>query len=450
MGVRMRRPFSEPTVPAKSFNAHLLGTVPGQSASRFSCAITVTEINSQTASPTQGSLRFNPQYLLFAVSAVCPPLTTELSLGAAEFNQMSSPFPLELREEPNCWILAPAASGRSPAATVIIPTYNAATTITRAISSALSQTIEDIEIIVIDDDSTDASWSAINLCQLADETGRICLIRNKKNIGKSAAMNYGASIARGRWIAVLDADDWYDPNRLRYLITIAEQANADMVADNQVLFDQGAKVATGTGWRFKEPPSREWRDAHWELTMDNFLAGSHVYDNFNFGMLKPVVRAEFIRDTGLSYEEEARFGEDFLYLLAFFLLRGKARVCNYPLYFYTQPYGAISRQWSRASRSRYDFMQSIAFTQKYLTESRDMLTPTQAKALESRCKQLLSIENFFAAREKLRAHPLQGLAGLVGSWSALDFTFRRLVSRALPGWQKSMASKTARRSNANH
>src|SRR5205814_279185 len=121
--------------------------------------------------------------------------------------------------------------------------------------------------------------------------------------------------ARGRWIAVLDADDWYHRDRLTELTSAGEAAGADLIADNQFFFDAVANDVVGTAWAN--------RSAQWLLSFDDFLAGSDAYQTFNFGMLKPVVRADFIIRSGLVYEAEQRNGEDFLYLLQFYLQGGR-------------------------------------------------------------------------------------------------------------------------------
>jgi hypothetical protein len=97
-----------------------------------------------------------------------------------------------------------------------------------------------------------------------------------------------------------------------------------MVADNQFLWDAVAERVVGTTW-----PTE---GANWELTLDDYLAGSDAYEAFNWGMLKPLVRTEFVRATGLSYDEKSRQGGDFLYLLQLLLRGGKAVVSDTALY----------------------------------------------------------------------------------------------------------------------
>jgi glycosyltransferase involved in cell wall biosynthesis len=97
----------------------------------------------------------------------------------------------------------------APRFSVIIPAYNSETTLARAIDSVLTQSYPAQEIIVVDDGSTDGT------ADVAARYGqKICYIR-QENAGVSSARNRGAQAACGNWLAFLDADDWYYPDRLR-------------------------------------------------------------------------------------------------------------------------------------------------------------------------------------------------------------------------------------------
>lgn len=97
-----------------------------------------------------------------------------------------------------------------PRFSVILPAYNAAAFIARAIDSVLAQTWPAEEIIVVDDGSTDATAAIV-----AGYGERVRYLR-QDNAGVSAARNAGAQAAGGDWLAFLDADDWYYPDRLKW------------------------------------------------------------------------------------------------------------------------------------------------------------------------------------------------------------------------------------------
>lgn len=102
----------------------------------------------------------------------------------------------------------PTAPG--PAVSVVIPTYQRIATLRAAIDSVLAQTMGDVELIVVDDGSTDGTAEAVR--SLAEP--RLVLLRHETNRGAAAARNTGIAAARGGWVALLDSDDVWTPDKL--------------------------------------------------------------------------------------------------------------------------------------------------------------------------------------------------------------------------------------------
>jgi succinoglycan biosynthesis protein ExoO len=246
---------------------------------------------------------------------------------------------------------------------VVIPVFNSAATLERAAASALRQAAAPLELLIVDDGSTDASLAKAN--RIAETDHRVRVIALRENRGKPHAMNRAIAQAQGDWIAVLDADDCYADDRLAVLLAAARRNAADLVADNQYLLDAGAGQTVGTAFAAAR------HDA--ALTRRNFIAGCDAFAAFNYGMLKPVIRADFIRRSGLRYRETARLSEDFLYLVEFFAAGGQAWLVSQPLYYWTQAFGTVSRQWTNtgAGAWRYDFLSALAAN----TEVRDAIAP---------------------------------------------------------------------------
>jgi succinoglycan biosynthesis protein ExoO len=252
-------------------------------------------------------------------------------------------------------------SSESCLVTVVIPVYNSAATLRRAALSALSQTIRPLEVLIVDDGSHDDSAAEAGRIAAMDERARVIAL--PENRGKPHAMNHAVEAARGTWIAVLDADDCYAEDRLAILIEVAERNQADMVADNQYLFDAGAGQVIGTAFAANDGGALLSRSA--------FIAGADPFSSFNYGMLKPVVRADFIRRVGLRYRENARLSEDFLWLVEFYAAGGRAYLVSRPLYYWTQAFGTVSRRWTETGAGpwRYDFLAARAAN----TETRQAL-----------------------------------------------------------------------------
>ena len=347
----------------------------------------------------------------------------------------------ELDEAEEFW----ASPCRNPAArvhaTIVIPNHDSCATLARALQSALAQTMREIEVIVVDDASTDTSWPYI--AEFLAQDSRLRGIRNKRNLGKPAIMNRALEIARGRWLAVLDADDWYAPDRLAALIALAENRRADLVADNQYLYDSGVAEIVGPAWPIA--------NSNWAMTFDDFLTASDAYESFNLGMLKPVIRTDFARAKSLAYEEDARQGEDFFYLLQFYLSGGTAVVADQPYYYYTQPFGTRSRRWANAGRQRYDYRTAYDINRRCVEAWSGTFTRAQAAQLKRRGNRLISLEQYHQIKECLARRNLVGALGRVASAPrTLECAWRRIRSR-LAGTSPSTAiervARRARRRN---
>lgn len=113
--------------------------------------------------------------------------------------------------------------------TVIIPIYNVESYLRKCIDSVINQTMQEIEIILVDDGSTDSSPQICDEYALKDD--RIKVI-HKINGGLSDARNVGIDIARGIYLTFVDSDDWIDKNFCKYLYTLAKEKNADIVQCN--------------------------------------------------------------------------------------------------------------------------------------------------------------------------------------------------------------------------
>jgi glycosyltransferase involved in cell wall biosynthesis len=107
-----------------------------------------------------------------------------------------------------------------PLVSVVIPAFNAATYIRQALNSVLAQTYQEIEVIVVDDGSSDATSAVVE--EFAIKDARFQLVR-QSNAGVGAARNTAIRQARGKYIAPLDADDYWFPEKLAKQVACAEQ-----------------------------------------------------------------------------------------------------------------------------------------------------------------------------------------------------------------------------------
>jgi glycosyltransferase involved in cell wall biosynthesis len=115
-----------------------------------------------------------------------------------------------------------------PMVSVIIPTYNCSAYICRAIDSVLVQGLSKLEIIVVDDASTDNTQEVLS--QTYKENKAIKIFTHKENMMLGAARNTGINAAKGKYIYFLDSDDWLENGSLAHLLSVAEKSKAEIVA----------------------------------------------------------------------------------------------------------------------------------------------------------------------------------------------------------------------------
>jgi glycosyltransferase involved in cell wall biosynthesis len=129
----------------------------------------------------------------------------------------------------------------SPQVSIIIPVYNAEKYIRQTVQSALCQTYRDFEIIILNDGSTDHSSEIIR--QLQKEDDRIQVI-DKPNTGVSDTRNLGISLAMGKYLAFLDADDLWKPDNLQRKIETMQATGKKWIFSNmEIIDDNNAPVA---------------------------------------------------------------------------------------------------------------------------------------------------------------------------------------------------------------
>ena len=112
---------------------------------------------------------------------------------------------------------------------VIIPCYNAATTIERALDSLVIQAYRDWEVICIDDCSKDNTREVIKAYADKHKDSNISLLCNEKNSGPGVSRNKGIAIAQGEYLCFLDADDYYDLSTFKVLDKEIGETDADIV-----------------------------------------------------------------------------------------------------------------------------------------------------------------------------------------------------------------------------
>ncbi len=199
-----------------------------------------------------------------------------------------------LRSGPACADVPPPAL-RRPAVSVVIPTYNRAPLLRRALDSVLRQTFRDFEVLVVDDGSTDETAGMV--AELRDV--RIRYLRQSRNSGVGAARNRGLREARAELIAFLDSDDEWLPEKLALQVALFSNA-----PDALGLVYTGVESVRDDGRRTIERP--RWRgDVFREMLAANVVHG---------GGSNVMIRRAVVATVGFFHEQVAAI-EDYHYWL---------------------------------------------------------------------------------------------------------------------------------------
>ena len=225
---------------------------------------------------------------------------------------------------------------RDPEVSVIIGARNVESYIEAAVGSALMQTNVDVEVLVVDDASTDNTAALVE--RLASRDARVRLIRRDRVGGPSRARADAIAEAHGTWLAVLDGDDLMAPERCRTLIDLAEAAAADVVVDKLQRFSDGAPEVEASA-----DVSNEGHAAYF-LDLASFISGNTVFSSSgrDFRAVKPIFRSAFVREAAISYREDLPVGEDYHICLACLNAGANFLVSEAPLYKYRIRHGSQS------------------------------------------------------------------------------------------------------------
>lgn len=211
---------------------------------------------------------------------------------------------------------------------IIIPVYNRESTIERCLDSILTQTYKNLEVLIINDGSTDRSGEIINAYALKDS--RILAI-TKENSGVSDSRNFGLKAAHGDYIQFADSDDWLPERATELLVEALEKNRSDMViADycrvrGRQLYQSGAIENAGTLTR------AEFAQVMMEKASD-----------FYYGVVwNKLYRRKIIKKYKLQFSEELQWCEDFLFNLEYLKYTAKVEVIKEPVYYYVKTKGSL-------------------------------------------------------------------------------------------------------------
>ena len=171
------------------------------------------------------------------------------------------------------------SSNDNPVVSVIMPAYNAEKYIEEAIKSVLNQTFSELELLVLDDCSTDGTFKLVS--GIANKDSRIQLHKNEKNMGVARTRNKGIDLARGKYIAFLDSDDIWHNEKIMKQITLAENSESCIVYSSYALIDEEGNHKNAD---YIVPEQTDYEAMLCEnvIGCSTVLLPKHIADNYRF------------------------------------------------------------------------------------------------------------------------------------------------------------------------
>lgn len=242
---------------------------------------------------------------------------------------------------------------------VIIPIYNIAPYLDKCISSVINQTYSNLQIILVDDGSTDGSSDICD--RYAEQDERIYVI-HKSNGGLVSARKAGIQVATGEYVAYVDGDDWIEPDMLECLYNAAQVNGSELVcAAHYVDINKNSQIVRnkmGQGVYLTQDISREilYKGCFFESGITPY-----IWSKF--------FRTEIIKEKQCLVDEHICVGEDLAVVLPALLSAEKIYILDYAGYHYVQRDTSIMH-----CRAKSDIMQSkllLAYLRKCLGQKKD-------------------------------------------------------------------------------
>lgn len=294
-----------------------------------------------------------------------------------------------------------------PLVSIVVPAFNAAGTIRETVNSVLAQTHSDFELIVCDDASADDTAGIVR--DFGDQ--RIRVLRNETNAGEGVTRDRAIYAARGKWLAVLDADDAWMPDRLERLLE-ASGGDEDLLIFDDLMIshhtDRG--MVPWRPMRGRNAFETFGHDAR-DIEFVNYLRAERL-------LIKPLFPSRIVFDNQLRHSTR-RFGADSEYFIRLGALGLRFRYLPEPLYLYRVTPGSATA----IAKGAHQMRECIEDCTRI-----EGLDPAIHNALQDKIASLRKNEYLYAMADRFKRGDVVGcLAMLLRNPSMFTYAPRRVL-----------------------
>ena len=221
-----------------------------------------------------------------------------------------------------------------PKISVIVPVYNVEKYIEECLNSIINQTLKDIEIIIVNDGSTDKSYKIID--RISRKDSRITVI-NQENSGVSKARNVGMMSAKGDYISFIDPDDYIKKDMLEKMYTLAEKNNCEVVQCNYNIYN-----------------NEEYSEIHQNIKPNKVLEKNEIENYLKCGLIDgslttyvwdKIYKTKFLKENKLKFNEDLSMFEDWYFIMDLVSRIKKFIFLPENLYYYRIVLNSLSRKY---------------------------------------------------------------------------------------------------------
>lgn len=249
-----------------------------------------------------------------------------------------------------------------PKISIIIPIFNVEKYIHRCIDSIINQTLHDIEIILVDDKSPD---KCPQICdEYAQKDKRVKVIHKNKNEGLGFARNSGMAVAKGKFIAFVDSDDYIDPTMYQNLYELAEQGSFDVVYSE-------FNTTQYPGFTIINKDEQEYLNRNEiDSLMVDIIGAEPSYPSdvkFQVSSCKAIYLSNIIKKYKISfYSERELISEDLVFNIDFLSKANKAKYTPQKWYYYCLNKNSLSHTYKKNIWEKYLYIYHFLKKKEYL------------------------------------------------------------------------------------
>lgn len=256
---------------------------------------------------------------------------------------------------------------------VIIPVYNVKKYLKKCVSSVIEQSYRNLEIILVDDGSTDGSESICDSFALKDNRVKVL---HKKNGGLGLARNSGIEAANGEYIYFIDSDDYVSKGAISHLMFNIEKYNCDTVIGGFIRVNENdIKLYT------KGSSSLTFIDSEVKNILLPRLIGSAVskHDSIRMSVWNVIYSAKIIKENSIKFVSERIYlSEDVIWDIDYFNVAKKVKIIDKEDYFYRKHQGTLTTK-SFSYKERLEVIKKLYFLEKRKLQQRGLLTVSEER-----------------------------------------------------------------------